>query len=204
VTVERPSQTSIDQARRDLGIGANTPLFVHVGNIRPHKGHSNLTEAVVLLVKNRPDSVVVSIGGEKREGDLDRVRQRAIELGLEYNLRFLGRRNDALVYFAAADVVVNPSDIEGLPLSILEALALARPVVATAVGGVPSVVRNEETGILVDPGSPRQLADAMLKALESPEAPKWGQAGARLVKEKHGLDQMVAAYEEIYRGVLHG
>lgn len=202
VVVDRPDETAIRATRDEIGVDSSTPLVVHVGNIRPHKGHANLTEAVSILSRQHPDVKVVSIGGEKHDGDLERVRNEASRLGLSDRLRFLGRREDAQTFVAAADVFVNPSDVEGLPLSVLEALALSRPVVATAVGGVPTVVKDGETGVLVPPGDPEALAAGMARAIESPEAKSWGEAGARLVAERHGLRSMVSGYEDLYRRLL--
>ena len=120
-------------------------------------------------------------------------------------VHFLGRRSDALAFIAAADVVVNPSDHEGLPVALLEALALARPVAATAVGGVPSVVRPGETGLLVPAGDPSALADAVNRLLEDGEmASAMGKAGRALVEERHGLGTMVSEVESVYRRVLGG
>ncbi|HDH03673.1 MAG TPA: glycosyltransferase, partial [Actinobacteria bacterium] len=97
-------------ARAELGVHQDQTLIVHVGNIRPHKGQSNLTSAVVELVKTHPEVVVVSIGGEKFEGDLARVQEGAQAAGVSDRLRFLGRRPDARAFTEAADVYVNPAD----------------------------------------------------------------------------------------------
>jgi glycosyltransferase involved in cell wall biosynthesis len=198
----RVDTDQVSRVREELEIGHDVPLVVHVGNIRPHKGHVTLIESTRLLLKEIPEAVVVSLGGEKYQGDLARVRGATKEAGIEGNLRFMGRRHDARAFLAAADVVVNPADVEGLPVSVLEAMALHRPVVATAVGGVPSVVENEVTGLLVPPGNPEQLAAALIRALTSPEAKGWGDEAARLVSRDFGLDRMVAAYEDVYREVL--
>ena len=108
-------------------------------------------------------------------------------------------------FIAAADVVVNPSDHEGLPVAVLEALALARPVAATSVGGVPSVVRPGETGLLVPAGDPSALADAVSQLLDDPEmAASMGKAGRALVEQNHGLAAMVNEVEDVYRRVLGG
>jgi glycosyltransferase involved in cell wall biosynthesis len=189
-------------ARAEMGMSPGDPLVVHVGNIRPHKGHANLIAATSFLRQARPDARVVSIGGEKNPGDLDRLERAASAAGVADRIRFLGRRTDARAFLAAADVVVNPSDVEGLPVSILEALALARPVVATDVGGVSSVVRTEETGLLVPRGDPESLAAGVVMALESQAAADWGRAGQRLVDESYGLARMVRDYESVYRGIL--
>jgi glycosyltransferase involved in cell wall biosynthesis len=198
ITVE-PSP-EVGAVRAELGIGAQTPLLVHVGNIRPHKGHSNLIQATALLARTVPDAQVVSIGAEKNDGDLERVRNEARAAGAERNMRFLGRRDDARLYLQAADVVVNPSDYEGLPVALLEALALGRPVVATDVGGVSQIVRHEDTGLLVPSGDPAALASALERALTTDGG--WGERGRRLVLEHHGMASMVTSYEGVYRSVL--
>jgi len=198
------SDRQIKEARADLGLRPDDPLVVHVGNIRPHKGHSTLIEATTSLLSRVPDVHVISIGGEKNPGDLRRVRDQARELGLSDRMRFLGRIDDARPFIAAADVVVNPADVEGLPVTLLEALALGRPVVATAVGGVPSIIKHEETGLLVPPASPIELADALHRALTSPSAREWGLEGCRLVAQQFALESMVSSYESLYRDVIRG
>jgi len=192
-------------ARKELGIEPERPLIVHVGNIRPHKGHVTLIEAIAVIGQRREDFQVVSVGGEKHPGDLERIRQYATRRGVADKIRFLGRREDALRFVAAGDVFVNPSTVEGLPLAVLEAMALGTPVVATAVGGVPSVVRQGETGILVDPGDPKALAEAILFALDHPaETEGYARAAHRLVESTYSLERMVGAYEDLYRSVLGG
>lgn len=200
--VAAPGTDRSAAVRSGLGIGGDTPLIVHVGNIRPHKGHSNLIQAVSQLAGRAREAMVVSIGGEKVEGDLDRVRGEAEQLGVADRIRFLGRRTDATDFLGAADLVVNPSDFEGLPVVILESLSMARPVVATDVGGVSSVVRDGETGLLVPPGDPRALAKAIETALSSDDAGDWGRAGAELVVREHGIDHMIESYETIYEEAL--
>ncbi len=190
-----------EMARRELGLDAKDPLVVHVGNIRPGKGHDLLVETVTELLRLVPGLTVVSIGGEKYPGDLARFRSQASHLG--DRLRFLGRRPDALSFIAAADVYVNPADFEGLPVTILEAMALGRPVVATAVGGVPDVVVEGETGRLVQARSPRELAKAIHEVLTSPDRGRsLGRAGADVVADRYGLAAMVNRFESVYRRLL--
>src|SRR5262249_56903348 len=97
------------------------------------------------------------------------VRAEHERLGLGGTVRLLGYREDATRLIAAADVYVLASDHEGLPVTVMEALALGVPVVATAVGGLPEVVRSGENGVLVPPGDPLALADAIARALEPEE-----------------------------------
>ena len=189
-------------ARAELGVSADSNLIVHVGNIRPHKGHSNLTRAVALLRESHPDLLVASVGAEKATGDLDRVRAEAKAAGVSNRIRFLGRRADARAFIEAATVFVNPSDVEGLPVAILEAMALERPVVATAVGGVPSII-SESTGVLVPPRDPAALADGIAALLEDrARASLLAKAGRELVETRFGLDSMVSKIEAVYSKAL--
>lgn len=191
------------RARAELGLSDEDPLAVHVGNIRPGKGHENLIAATVDIQAAMPEATVVSIGGEKYPGDLERVRSLASEAGVEDTILFLGRRNDALDFVAAADLFVNPSSVEGLPVAILEAMALGRPVVATAAGGVPSLVKDEETGLLVEPDDPQALAKAVLRVLgDQGLAGRLAGNGRDLVESEYGLEPMVRATEDVYAKVL--
>jgi L-malate glycosyltransferase len=194
----------VDTVRNELDIGDDQKLVVHVGNIRPHKGHENLIAATKIMSVADPAIQVVSVGAEKHDGDLARVRESAATQSVTDHIRFMGRRPNARAFLAAADVVVNPADFEGLPLAVLEALALAKPVVATSVGGVPTVVVDGVTGRLVPPGDPAALAEGVLEALSSASAQSWGAAGAELVARDHGIARMISEYEEVYREVGRG
>lgn len=191
------------RTRAELGLAGDDPLVVHVGNIRPGKGHDVLIDAAALLRQRGSKATVVSIGVEKNPGDLRRLQAKVAEAGLDGAVKFLGRRPDALSFITAADVYVNPAEIEGLPVTILEAMALGRPVVATAVGGIPAVVRDGITGLTVEPGRPDRLAAAIATLLDQPaHARRMAEAGSRLVAAEYGLEPMVRAFEGIYRQLL--
>ena len=205
-----PNGVSVDdvvgarrRVRAELALEADSPLVVHVGNIRPQKGHGTLLRAAGEVREALPDTVFVSIGAEKHAGDLERARRDAqAEGGV---VRYLGRRPDAIDFIAGADVLVNPSDVEGLPLVILEAMMAGTPVVATAVGGVPTVVRDGETGYLVPVGQPRALAAALTDAITHPDRTRAMAERARTIAERdYSLEAMVGRYEAIYRSVLNG
>jgi glycosyltransferase involved in cell wall biosynthesis len=196
--------THIDTAsvRAELGM-TRKYLVVHVGNIRPLKGHRTLVRAAAHLKTLRSDAQIVSIGGEKTDGDLAAIRRFATDMGAADTIAFLGRRDDAVRYSAAADVYVNPADVEGLPISVLEALAYARPVVATAVGGVPSIVKDGVTGLLVPPNDPIAIAEAIDTLLNDPvKAATVAQAGRELVESEYSLEAMVQATESLYDEVI--
>jgi glycosyltransferase involved in cell wall biosynthesis len=191
--------------REELDIDQDRPLVVHVGNIRPWKGHSTLIKAARVLRESQSEIVVVSIGAEKHAGDLARVRAEADDEGVGDMVRFLGRRHDAVDFIVGADVLVNPSDVEGLPLVVLEAMMAGTPVVATAAGGVPSIVEDGETGRLVPTGDPDALAKAVLEVFADREgATRMAGRARALAEERFGLEQMVDAHEALYRRVLNG
>jgi glycosyltransferase involved in cell wall biosynthesis len=202
VTVD-PAEVSA--ARAELSIDDATELVVAVGNIRPHKGHQNLVETAAVLKEKRPQALVVSIGGEKYPGDLDRLKEAAEAAGVRDTIRFLGRKENAREFIAASDVFVNPSDVEGLPVVILEAMAMGRAIAATAVGGVPSVIEDGETGLLAAPGDPDGLAGAIVRLLEDPHLRTTvGAAAAESVARDHGMAPMIEAFEDIYQRLLSG
>lgn len=189
--------------RSEFDVDPETPLVVHVGNIRPHKGHDNLIRTIAELRKRGTRVRVLSAGTEKHPGDLERLRSAATEAEVNDFVDFLGRRDDAHRLIAAADVLVNPSDVEGLPVVILEAMRLDTPVVATDVGGVSSVVRNGDTGWLAPPADPSALADAVEEALDKPElTAEVVERARKLVDAEYGIGRMVDEFEALYDRVL--
>ena len=183
--------------RKELGVHGSTPLVVLVGRLHPQKDIATLIEAVP-LVPGTPQVVVVGEGPQRAE-----LQRRIEALGVGEQVRLIGARADAADYLAAADVVVLSSIWEGFGLVVAEALYLARPVVATAVGPVPSMVVDDVTGRLVPPGDPAALAAAVTDLLADPDhAADLGRAGAKLVRPHFDTDLLVGRVEDVYRNVL--
>ena len=138
------------------------------------------------------------------DGSLRRsLEQRAEALGLTGRVEFLGRLDEIGPLLLAADAVVLPSLWEGLPLIVLEALARARPVVASATGGVPDVIEDGVSGRLVPPGDPAALADALESFHGRPDgALKLGRAGEQRIIEGYTWERVVEAFEMVYDDVL--
>ena len=156
--------------------------------------------ALPAIASAHPDARVLVVGdGELRE---ELVRQ-AKDLGVENTIVFVGERNDVPDMLRIADLFVLPSVSEGLPISILEAMANRLPVVATNVGGIPELVRDGETGALVPSGEPHSLARAVIELLSNPEKMQAAGAAARARLKTHFSQEiMVAKTEKLYQNLL--
>lgn len=191
-----------DAVRGELGLG-DRPAGLMLAAMRPAKGHPFLLRALDLL---RRDGVAVTvlIVGDGPDGDA--VRRRAEELGLGPEwARFLGFRADAPDLLEAADFLVLPSLMEGLPMAILEAMSHALPVVATPVGGVGELIVDGEHGLLVPPGDPEALASAIARMATDPALrASLGASGRRRVETDFSFESMTRKYENSYFDLLAG
>jgi sugar transferase (PEP-CTERM/EpsH1 system associated) len=185
--------------RAQLGIGPQQRVIGTVGNLFSVKGQTYLLQACKTVAGAFPDLVLLVAGEGEQLGPLERE---AAALGVSGNVRFLGFRDDVPALLQAMEVFVLPSLSEGLPLSVLEALALERPVVATNVGGMPEIVQDGVTGYLVPPADPGALADRILRLLrDARSAAQMGRAGRKRVEAGFGLEQMIGEYQSLYDAV---
>jgi glycosyltransferase involved in cell wall biosynthesis len=185
-----------------------------VARLEPEKGHPTLLEAWPAVLEAVPDAHLLIVGeGTQREA----LEAQAAALGLTSapgmhrwasnsgrgdttrSVTFTGRRDDVPAVTAALDVAVLPSYREAQGLSILEAMALSRPVVASAVGGIPEMIDHGLTGLLVPPHDPEALATSLVRLLiDHRYADAIGRAGHDLVHERFCVELMVRAVETIY------
>ncbi|MDE3049551.1 MAG: glycosyltransferase [Nitrospirota bacterium] len=190
-----PSQPDRQKVRQELGI-TQGPVLVTIGRLTEQKGHRYLLQAFPDLLSTWPQLCCVFVG----EGELhDALQRLAIDLGVERACRFVGVREDIADILAAADLFVLPSLSEGFPFVLLEALAMGCPVVASRVNGVPELIEDHKTGLLVPPRDPQALARAILDMLSDPAAAsKLGADGRALVQERFTVDRMVANTTAIF------
>ena len=186
--------------REELNVPPGVPLIGMISVLRSWKGHLTLLEAVALLLKKRP--IHLAIAGE---GPMRRDLPREIErLQLNDCVTLLGHRTDVPNLLASLDVLVLPSYAhEGIPQIILQAQAMARPIVATRIGGIPEVVEDGKTGLLVERKDAQALADAIGRLLDDPAfARSLGQRGRQQIEAKYSLDAMgerlLALYEKLW------
>ena len=172
------------------------PQVVAVGQLEAVKGHRFLIEAWPTVRRAHPDACLVLVGEGSARGALG---EQARSLGVANSVDFAGFRSPADAFIAGGDVLVQPSLTEGLPNAVLEAMVAGRPVIASRVGGVPELVVDGETGLLVPPADPDALARAIIALLDDPDLrARLGAAGARRARTMFSLDSVRAAVEAVY------
>jgi glycosyltransferase involved in cell wall biosynthesis len=192
---------TVESWRKKEGFESNALIFGCVARLAPEKNLLLMVEAFALVAQTSP-RVNLVIAGDGPDRNL--LERRVSDLGLRDRVRFLGVRSDIPDVLSAMDVFALSSNWEGNPLSVMEAMAAGKPVVSTAVGGVPELVVDGVTGRLVQPCNPEELATAMtmLSNDESLRA-RMGQAGARRAAEHFDVTVMTSRYEALYAALLH-
>jgi glycosyltransferase involved in cell wall biosynthesis len=194
-----PSQPDCQIVRQEFGM-TKGPVLVTIARLTEQKGHRYLLQALPCLLESWPQLLCVFVG----EGELrDALHRMAIDLGVERACRFVGVREDIAGILAAADLFVLPSLSEGFPFVLLEALAMGCPVVASRVNGVPELIEDRKTGLLVPARDPQALARAIRDMLSDPTAAaKMGAAGRAVVQERLTVDRMVANTTAIFDAAM--
>jgi L-malate glycosyltransferase len=190
---------SKDEARAALGLSSKDRVVTIVARLYPEKNHQLLLAAFAQVYEHVADARLLIVGeGTEREAIEEEIKR----LRLEERVSVLGVRRDVARILAATDVFALSSMREGLPLVVLEAMAAARPVVATAVGDLPSVINDKESGFIVPPGDARALAATLIELLNDESlALRVGEA-ARASVQTYGLEAMIGRYQDLYEGVL--
>jgi glycosyltransferase involved in cell wall biosynthesis len=181
-----------------MGFGERDRVIVCVGRLDPLKGQTFLLDAFGRIVPDEPRARLCLVG----EGGLRAALMRqAADLGLAEVVRFAGALTDVRPSLASAEMFVLPSTEEGLPGSVIEAQAAGVPVIATAVGGTPELVRHERTGLLVPARDPAALSAAMLRLLRDVELARRLAEAAKADVRHLSTDRMVDTTLEMYRRI---
>jgi glycosyltransferase involved in cell wall biosynthesis len=196
-----PPPTGATDLRAELGLGPEARLVGAVATYRPEKRLDLLIRAAAELAPDHPGLRVVIAGGPFNEdtAEGDRLAARARELGVTEQVTFLGFRGDVPDVLRALDVAVLCSDREASPLAVLEYMAAGLPLVATRVGGIPEIVEDQVTGVLVEPGDHRALAGAIAHLIDSPQdARRMGAAARERRQTEFSIDAVVRRVEALY------
>ena len=191
---------SLSFSRTELGLDPGRPLVGYIGRLVEQKGLTDLLRSARLLKDAAVEAQFVLVGEGGMESALRRL---ADEIGLADNVVFLGYRDDVPRILGALDVFVLPSRYEGLPYTLMEAMAAGCPVVATDVIGSRDLVQSGETGLMVPPGDPQAFAAAIITLLNDPEKRKrLGQAAAAAILARPTPQEMAQRVVELYRTLL--
>lgn len=184
----------------NYGINERSPVIVNVGILRSVKGHEITLKAFKLVSEIIPEAILMIVGdGPSKQKLINEVK----DLNLKSKVIFTGFLEDPSEIFSFADVNVISSWSEGLPQSLLQSMAAGVPTVATAVGGIPEVLINNETGITVEPGDYNSLSEAILKILKNYDwACDMTRKGKEILINKYSEDIMIDKLENLYYELL--
>lgn len=186
--------------RREFRLDGQAPLVGTVGRLDWYKGHKYFLRAAKIIVGSIPNCNFLIVGSGEKRKELENLVDK---LKLNKNVIFAGYREDIPEILAGLDLFVSSSVSEGLGRSIIEAMAMQKPVVATNIGGIPEVVINQETGILVPARESKALAEAIIGLLRDKErCIKMGLAGRKLVERKFDIRINIENIQNLYKDIL--
>jgi glycosyltransferase involved in cell wall biosynthesis len=195
-----PDENGRGESRRYLGIPGDRFAVGWIGRMTAVKRTDDVLIAFKSLRDSGVDAVLCMVGDGP---DRITLEERAHELGVARDTIFLGYQEDVAPFYAAFDVLVLPSGNEGTPVTVIEALAAERPVVATRVGGVPDVVRDGEDGFLVEAGATDDLADRLGRLARDPALrARMGKKGRERVLPRYAVERLVDDVDGLYRSLL--
>ena len=191
----------LDPPRR-LDLPKDKLIVGVVGRLIPVKGHRYLLQAARELVLDFPNLLFLFVGdGPERQGLCEMVSA----FGLEDNVLFAGKQRDMPAVYASIDLLALPSLSEGMPMTVIEGMAARRPVVASRVGDIPKLIRDGETGLLVEPGNPQALRHAIAQLLSNPVLrSELAGRGQQWASEEFSARTMAQRYQGVYRAVMAG
>lgn len=176
------------------------PTIATIGRLVPEKGQSYLLEAVKLTKTKYPDVSLLVIGDGPLRNNLETQAEKS---GIKNNVKFLGVRDDLYAILSGIDIFVLPSLYEAFGIALLEAMAAKKPAIASRVNGIPEVVVDGKTGLLVPPANPSALAEAIIKLTGNKAmAQQMGVAGYGRVKDLFTMEKMIAKVDNLYNQLL--
>jgi glycosyltransferase involved in cell wall biosynthesis len=203
--IELDERTDVDsgaraETRRQLGIGEDAFIVGWVGRMTAVKRTDDVIRALRGLVERGVDAYLCLVGDGP---DRDHLERYAHELGVVKRCLFVGYQDDVARFYSAIDALVLPSVNEGTPVSVMEALAAQRPVVATRVGGTPDVIRDGVDGYLVEVGDANALSERLAGLANDPERrARMGAKGREQVLGRYAVERLVDDIDRLYRSLL--
>jgi glycosyltransferase involved in cell wall biosynthesis len=189
------SEAEKEQFRTKVGL-RNGQVVGIIARLSPVKGHKYLLAAMREVVNLKPHAQLLIVG----EGPLkEELFEQTMALGLKENVVFLGSTFDTAIALSVIDIFALPSLQEGLGLSIMEAQAAGVPVIASNVGGIYTIIKDRENGLLIPPKDSLSLTQAIIELMDNPKlAKKMGEKGREVIRENFSLDEMTERIEKLY------
>ena len=202
IDVERMAHLDAANVHAEFFLPHGAPLIGNIAALVPHKGQRHLLDAMPIVIREVPDARLVMLG----EGELrPQLEQQVKQLRLEHHVVMPGFRSDVLALLKGVDIFVLSSETEGLGTSLLDAMAAGKPCVGTRVGGIPEVIDDGVTGVLVAPHDPPALAAALVKLLKDPTLrERMGEAALVRVAEQFSVERMVDRTVKAYETACAG
>jgi glycosyltransferase involved in cell wall biosynthesis len=189
--------------RQKLDVPDDTYLVGEVARLTPVKGYEDFVKAAAMVHQVVPNTRFVAVGDALRASYGQRISELIAGLGMERSFSLLGFRQDVAEIIAALDLLVLPSHYEPFGRALIEAMAAGKPVVGTNVGGIPEIIEDGVTGLLVAPGSPDELAGAITKILQNPDlARHMGAAGRERAKAHFSPERYVTEIQNVYEELV--
>lgn len=187
--------------RKEFNINSSTKIIGSVGRLSTQKGYEYFLDAARKVLDILPNIIFFIVGDGPQ---LNSLKEKSENLQINKKVIFTGVRNDMIDIYSALDIFVSSSIREGLPLVILEALSMQKPVIATNVGGVKKIIKHQETGILLTPKNGELLAEAIIDLLKNPiKAKSLAQNGRKLIEEHFSSSIMAKQYLTVYNEILN-
>ena len=202
--IPRPTRAAAE-VREELGIPRNAKVIAQIAALVPYKGPMILLEAARKVLAHDANAYVLMIGYCREEQEFERqLRAKLQDSGLGHRVRIQAYPGPIGDVWQVVDIHVHASTFDSMPNAILEGMALGKPAVVTAIGGIPDAVEHEKTGLVVKPQDPEAIADALLRLLKNPdEAQRFGAAAQARYEARYRPESMARALEDCFRSVLH-
>jgi glycosyltransferase involved in cell wall biosynthesis len=200
-----PESEYIEQTRKKLDLSPDDFVVVTVGTVGWRKGSFDILKAVPLIASVEPSAKFVFVGGEEKPGEWNQLMEIVNRDKLEPWVRFMGEvdRKQVPVFLALGNVFLLPSYHEGMPVAILEAMRSGLAVVSTRVNAIPDVIETDVSGILINPGAPQEIADAIVRLKGNPDlCLKLAETAKHSFDERFEFSQGIDALRSIYSSII--
>jgi glycosyltransferase involved in cell wall biosynthesis len=193
---------AVEELKRKLTISSTDFVVLTVGSVGWRKGSFDIMRVAQQVIQDRSDVIFVLVGGGEKPGEMAQALRMASEPDLIDRVRVVGEtpRSKIPLYLKMAHVFLLPSYIEGMPISIIEAMAHGIAVITTPVGGIPDLLTDEESGVFIPPGAPERIAEAVIRLKEDSESRnRLARAGRRVFEEQFEFSKGIEEIRELYR-----